>query len=113
MDFKVTLKDKALVRHTFKTLPAIDDLNCQTKCFMEDRCISYTFDERSRKCNLSDSDHIMHPEDLVDKPNAIYRGAEVCLSVIVVFVSCDFIGSKMIGFVIRWRSADRRGGVNC
>ena len=88
MDFKVTLKDKALVKHTFKTVLAIDDFNCQTKCYMEDRCISYTFDERSRNCNLSDSDHIMHPEDLVDKPNAIYRSAEVCLSVTVVFSSC-------------------------
>ena len=77
MDFRVTLKGQALVNHTFETVPAFDDLNCQAICFVEDRCISYTFDERSRKCNLSDSDHIMHPEDLVDKPNAIYRSAEV------------------------------------
>ncbi|KAK3739936.1 hypothetical protein QZH41_015977, partial [Actinostola sp. cb2023] len=43
---------------------------------MDDRCISYSFNEWLRICNLSDSDHIMHPEHLVDTPNAIYRSAE-------------------------------------
>ncbi|KAK3749481.1 hypothetical protein QZH41_013447 [Actinostola sp. cb2023] len=73
MDFKVTLQGQALVNHTFKTETATNDGHCESKCFMDDRCISYSFDERLRICHLSDSDHIMHPEHLVDTPNAIYR----------------------------------------
>jgi len=77
MVFKVTFEGKALVNHTLKTETATNDGHCESKCFMDDRCISYSFDERLRICNLSDSDHIMHPEHLVDTPNAIYRSAEV------------------------------------
>ncbi|KAK3739922.1 hypothetical protein QZH41_004933 [Actinostola sp. cb2023] len=76
MVFKVTFEGKALVNHTLKTETATNDGHCESKCFMDDRCISYSFDERLRICNLSDSDHIMHPEHLVDTPNAIYRSAE-------------------------------------
>ncbi|KAK3749482.1 hypothetical protein QZH41_013448 [Actinostola sp. cb2023] len=76
MVFKVTFEGKALVNHTLKTETATNDGHCESKCFMDDRCITYSFDERLRICNLSDSDHIMHPEHLVDTPNAIYRSAE-------------------------------------
>ncbi|XP_028515280.1 uncharacterized protein LOC110240459 isoform X2 [Exaiptasia diaphana] len=76
--FSDIIQGKALVNHTYKTLQSvIDDDGCQFYCFLDDVCISYNFDEQQRICNLSDSDHIIHPEDLVYTPNAVYRALKV------------------------------------
>jgi hypothetical protein len=81
MDFKVTFEGRTLTNHVFKTERATNDAHCETQCFMDDRCISYSFGTLANgtkyMCELSDSDHIMHPEDLVYRPGVIYRSAQV------------------------------------
>jgi hypothetical protein len=81
MTFKETFMDKALKDHVFKTERATNDAHCETKCFIDDRCIAYSFgtsaNNEKHMCELSDSDHVMHPDHLVSRPNTIYRGAEV------------------------------------
>lgn len=81
MDFKVTMKDKTLASHVFKTVRATNDGHCESQCFSDDRCISYSFGTsasgESHMCELSDSDHFMHPEHLVDRLGVIYRSAQV------------------------------------
>jgi len=69
---------KALVNHTFQTVSAVDHEECQFYCFLDNRCISYSFDSQISVCNLSDSDHIMHSDDMVDAgPSAVYYRVKV------------------------------------
>ncbi|XP_031563984.1 neurogenic locus notch homolog protein 1-like isoform X2 [Actinia tenebrosa] len=80
MDFKVTLQGKTLANHVFKTVRATNDAHCESQCFLDDRCISYGFGTSASgenyRCELSDSDHFMHPDDIVDRPGVIYRSAQ-------------------------------------
>lgn len=81
MNFKVTFEGKTLANHVFKTIQATDDAHCESQCFLDDRCISYSYgtsaDGQKYKCELSDSDHLMHPEDVVRREGVIYRSAQV------------------------------------
>jgi hypothetical protein len=81
MDFKITLEGEALVNHTFLTERATNDAHCETKCFMDDRCISYNFGRSSSgelyMCELNEADHVMYPDDLVPRSDTVYRMAEV------------------------------------
>jgi hypothetical protein len=81
MVFKVDIQGKALKNHVFQTEIANDDSHCRAMCFLDERCISYNYgmskNEEPRMCELSASDHIMHPEDLVDRLNTTYKRAEV------------------------------------
>jgi hypothetical protein len=92
MTFKDTFEGKALNNHVFKTERATNDAHCETMCFIDDRCISYSFGTITNKekymCELSDSDHVMHPEDLVDRPDTIYRRAQVIMLFNVLLKSC-------------------------
>ncbi|XP_031559900.1 neurogenic locus notch homolog protein 2-like [Actinia tenebrosa] len=80
MVFKETLEGKTLANHVFKTVRATNDAHCESQCFLDDRCISYSFGTSAsgekHMCELSDSDHFMHPEDLVHRPGVIYRSAQ-------------------------------------
>ncbi|XP_031559899.1 neurogenic locus Notch protein-like isoform X3 [Actinia tenebrosa] len=80
MVFKETLEGKTLANHVFKTVRATNDAHCESQCFLDDRCISYSFGTSASgekyMCELSDSDHFMHPGDLVERPGAIYRSAQ-------------------------------------
>ncbi|XP_028513485.1 uncharacterized protein LOC110234148 [Exaiptasia diaphana] len=76
MIFKVNFKDKAFINHTIMSKKARDHSFCKALCFMNDRCISCTFDTRKSLCHLSDSDHIMHPEHLMETPDSVFWSAD-------------------------------------
>ncbi|XP_031559901.1 uncharacterized protein LOC116296085 [Actinia tenebrosa] len=80
MVFKVLVKGKTLENHVFEMVEVTDDAHCESLCFLDDRCISYNYyrsaGEEKYMCELSDSDHFMHPGDLVDRPGVIYRSAQ-------------------------------------
>ncbi|XP_031555505.1 uncharacterized skeletal organic matrix protein 7-like [Actinia tenebrosa] len=80
MDFKITIEGQALVNHTFLTTQATNDGHCESKCFMDDLCISYNFGRstsgQSNTCELNEADHKQFPNDLVPRPGTMYRNAE-------------------------------------
>jgi hypothetical protein len=85
MYFKVNLEGQAFVNHTFLTeRGATNDEHCRVKCYMDDRCISYNFGRSSSgelyMCELNEADHVMYPDDLVPRPDTVYRMAEVRFS---------------------------------
>lgn len=54
--------------------------SCRGQCTLEDNCVSYNIgppikDEVS--CQLSDSDHVQHPDDLVTREGFMYQSSEV------------------------------------
>ena len=54
---------------------------CRNGCTMEDRCKSINMGPSGEKdkflCQLSDSDHLQHPNDLKPIASFMYRGTEV------------------------------------
>ncbi|EDO26226.1 predicted protein, partial [Nematostella vectensis] len=71
--------NKTLVNHDIKSVTAESETQCRIKCWFTDGCLSYSYGPISggpKICNLSNSDHKMHPRDLVDKPDFRYRSAE-------------------------------------
>ncbi|KAL9973365.1 hypothetical protein ACROYT_G019815 [Oculina patagonica] len=71
--------DKALVGHVISTVHVNDGDQCEIRCYAKSECLSYNLGPHQaygHACELSNSDHIRHPDDLVPMPGYIYRGTE-------------------------------------
>ena len=81
MHFKESYENRALQGHVFKTEWASGESHCRSKCYLDDRCIAYSFglaaNGKRNMCELSDSDHVMHPSDLIERSGTVYRRAQV------------------------------------
>ena len=78
--FLYPVDGKALVGHVIKTVEVNTDDHCEIMCYREHQCLSYNlgpFQNYGHACELSNSDHIRHPDDLVPVPGYIYKGTEV------------------------------------
>lgn len=54
--------------------------SCERRCVMERKCVSINIGPSIADeviCEMSDSDHLQHPEDLKIRPGWTYRGTEV------------------------------------
>ncbi|XP_032218575.2 uncharacterized protein LOC116601871 [Nematostella vectensis] len=70
--------DTALKNHVIANLSLDTVKNCATKCFLNPRCASVNYQHSSDgvTCELSSSDHLQHPQDLVPQPGFVYRGTK-------------------------------------
>ena len=76
-EYNHQLKDRALRRHVFKAIFVEDEELCRLNCYLENNCISYNFVKNKNFCELSDSDHRQHPEDLQLMNGFIYGASKV------------------------------------
>ena len=56
------------------------NLDCQDQCALARECVSYNIGpmiDNKMVCELSNSDHLQHPEDLKPRKDWIYRGTQV------------------------------------
>lgn len=56
------------------------EVTCRDRCVMEGTCVSFNIGPPTNDtviCQLSDSDHTLHPSDLKLQAGFTYRGAEV------------------------------------
>lgn len=71
--------DKALVGHVTKMVKVNNADQCEIRCYRELGCLSYNlgpYQGNGHVCELSNSDHLRHPDDLVITPGFIYGGTE-------------------------------------
>ncbi|KAL9956971.1 hypothetical protein ACROYT_G038542 [Oculina patagonica] len=76
LEFKPLIDGHALFDHVIKTYLTVSQDVCELKCYREDDCVSINFgpgDSGAYLCELSDSDHELHPEDLKQRNGFIYR----------------------------------------
>ncbi|XP_022802883.1 uncharacterized protein LOC111340319 isoform X2 [Stylophora pistillata] len=70
---------RSLLNHTIISV-VIDSMEiCELRCYLEHDCVSINFgaeDDGANRCELSDSDHIVHPGDLKNREGFIYRSVE-------------------------------------
>ena len=76
-EFNHHLKDRALRGHVFKAIFVEEEELCRLNCYLENNCISYNFVKNKNFCELSDSDHWQHPEDLQLMNGFIYGASKV------------------------------------
>jgi len=76
LKFKPSIGGSSLIGHVIKTLMTESKNHCELKCYMEDDCISINFGPSLKEgkylCELSDSDHEIHPEDLKPRTEFLY-----------------------------------------
>jgi len=73
--FRIPMMNKSLLYHQIKSLQATDEGHCRALCFMNHRCLSLNY--IGSLCTLSDSDHVLHPEDMVMSRETVYWSIEV------------------------------------
>ena len=73
---------KRLINHVIRITEVMDEEFCGSMCFMKPNCVSYNYKLLAsqtgvHKCELNNSTHEFHEEDLEENPNYLYRGAKV------------------------------------
>ena len=72
--------------HVFSNHSVELNLDCQDQCALARECVSYNIGpmiNNKMACELSDSDHLQHPEDLKPRKDWFYRGTKVTTAFIV------------------------------
>ena len=80
LNFKTRVEGSSLFGHVVRSYLINSQDDCELKCYIEDKCMSINFgpgDNGAHLCELSDSDHDLHPEDLKKRDGFIYRSTEV------------------------------------
>lgn len=81
LKLKPVLEGKALQGHVITSLMVKKESSCLAHCYVEENCMSYNFGpelvDDTRQCELSNSDDMLHPEDLVDRYGFTYQPTEV------------------------------------
>ncbi|KAL9970506.1 hypothetical protein ACROYT_G022892 [Oculina patagonica] len=79
LKFTTPLEGYALVGHVIKNLSIGLHASCNHLCTMESQCVSFNIGPPTNArmlCQLSDSDHNTHSEDLKPKEGFIYRATQ-------------------------------------
>ncbi|XP_022804306.1 uncharacterized protein LOC111341579 [Stylophora pistillata] len=77
--FLEAIADKALSGHVVKTIPVETDGQCEVACYDDLMCLSYNIGPKQadrHQCELSKSDHIRDPGNLVPMAGYTYRPTE-------------------------------------
>ena len=69
------MADNALRNHVIQLVQVNDKDQCELLCYLEQMCLSFNFG--SGDCELSNSDHYQHPEDLVYRIGFSYHPTAV------------------------------------
>ena len=74
------MQGKRLTKHVIRSVGVESASSCEIECFLEEFCVSYNlgpFQHGRHVCELSNSDAIRHPVDLVPDPAYNYRESVV------------------------------------
>ena len=80
LQFFSPVAGKALVGHVFETMQVETGDQCEIRCYRDHKCLSVNlgpYQVNGHVCELSKSDHVRNPDDLVPTPGYIYKGTEV------------------------------------
>ena len=84
--------EQSLSGHVIKTVEVAKEENCQIQCFIEHRCVSFNRGQNNGRyiCELSDSDHTLHPEDMIQRNGYSYHGSTVSSCTLLVCTDKPF-----------------------
>lgn len=82
LEFLPPIDGHALMNHVTRNITLDRQDACRISCYLDNNCLSYNFghlQDGDFLCQLSDSDHIQHPEDLKKSDGFVYSGTEVII----------------------------------
>ena len=81
LEFKSAMRGYNFQGHIFKSVEVKNETDCDVKCYLESDCISFNVvtspTDRTITCELSNSDHETHPQDLRRQFGAVYQPIKV------------------------------------
>ena len=89
VQFEPPTPKRSLEGHVMKSFWVKSGESCEANCFEDDDCMSINFGPETQGkhlCELSRSDHHLHPEDLKERPKFIYKSALVSENIYTVNV---------------------------
>ena len=77
IQFKQAIVNRILVGHVIKSVRVTSEIACEANCFENNDCMSVNFGpleaDGKHLCNLSNSGHDLHPEDLKERSEFIFK----------------------------------------
>ena len=89
LQFELSTPKRSLAGHVIKSFWVKSGASCEANCFDNDDCMSINFGPKTQGkhlCELSSSDHNLHPEDLKERPKFIYKSVLVSQNIYTVNV---------------------------
>ena len=82
LEFREIFEGKRLINHVIHIADVIKENVCRTLCYMEPNCVSYNFKKSTSqaedpKCELNNSTHEGHENELKKNRDYKYHGAKV------------------------------------
>lgn len=81
LKYKPAIKEYSLQGHVIKNLTVKRESACHARCFIEHDCVSFNIGSSNQEgtyiCELSDSDHEIHPEALIRRNGFTVQPTEV------------------------------------
>ncbi|XP_068739843.1 uncharacterized protein [Montipora capricornis] len=74
LEYIPAIQGQALMNHGIKNISLDGQDTCRIACYLDENCLSFNFG--NFVCQLSDSDHKQHPDDLKASTGFIYVGTE-------------------------------------
>ena len=88
LEYSQPVQDRVLTNHVIIKINTTREDICNVMCFVEPNCLSFNvgpLDENHQYlCEISDSDEVLHPGDLVQRSGFTYQGTQV-------FLEFDFV----------------------
>lgn len=80
----LSFEGKYLANHVITTINVLDRDLCELRCYVESNCVSINYEvqpnaSRTHKCDLNNSTHKEHDQDLESAPRYSYHGTNVRL----------------------------------
>ena len=78
---------RRLINHVVNVADVLEEGSCRTLCYAEPNCVSFNFKMAASltghyKCELNNSTHEGHEDELEGNPIYVYYGSEVSLNVL-------------------------------
>ena len=93
------MEGRILLGHVFKRIEIKSPDVCEVNCFLAADCVSFNIgplQDGKYWCELSNSDHIAHPQDLVNGVGTIYQPFLVRIRKYFMTKYCMVVASKII-----------------
>lgn len=68
---------KYLRNHVINTFIGYSTSDCEMYCYMSHMCQSFNYRAVNVSCEINDSDHFQHPDDLINGADYVYLATKV------------------------------------
>ena len=86
-----------MINHVIRTMSDMDQDTCEWQCYLDHNCVSINlqFEGTQKNCELNNSTHNEHHEDLIAAHGHFYRGTEVSAWAYIGSFSYPFLDCKL------------------